>query len=110
MCMKVLIKPKVTKPWSKEMYDYNDEVANMMKHNIVESIVKYQNDFDKLNELMVLCGGIKYGSGYSIDDLYQDVHEEVHTVQNYWLHDEYPYAVKKGLVEPVMYKFVGYEK
>ena len=42
-----------------------------MKHNIVESIVKYQNDFDKLNELMVLCGGIKYGDGYSIDDLYQ---------------------------------------
>ena len=39
-----------------------------MKHNIVESIVKYQNDFDKLNELMVLCGGIKYGDGYSIDD------------------------------------------
>ena len=108
--MNVLIKPKVTKPWSKEMYDYNDEVANIMKHNIVESIVKYQNDFDKLNELMVLCGGIKYGGGYSIDDLYQDVHEEVHNVQNYWLNEEYPYAVKQGLVEPVLYEFVGYEK
>ena len=108
--MKVLIKPKVTKPWSKEMYDYNDEVANIMKHNIVESIVKYQNDFDKLNELMVLCGGIKYSSGYSIDDLYSDVHDEVHNVQNYWLNEEYPYAVKQGLVEEVPYKFVGYDK
>ena len=108
--MNVLTKPKVTKPWSKEMYDYNDEVANMMKHNIVESIVKYQNDFDKLNELMVLCGGIKYGSGYSIDDLYSDVHDEVHNVQNYWLHEEYPYAVKQGLVEDTPYKFVGYDK
>ena len=29
--MKVLIKPKVTKPWSKDMYDYNDKVADMMK-------------------------------------------------------------------------------
>ena len=67
-------------------------VTNMMKHNIVESIVKYQNDFDKLNELMVLCGGIKYGDGYSIDDLYSDVHEEVHNVQNYWLNEEYPYS------------------
>ena len=108
--MKVLIKPKVTKPWSKEMYDYNDEVANMMKHNIVESIVKYQNNFDKLNELMVLCGGIKYGDGYSIDDLYSDIHGAVHTVQNYWLNDEYPYAVKQGLVEDVPYNFVGYDK
>ena len=106
--MNVLVKPKVTKPWSKEMYDYNDEVT--MKHNIVESIVKYQNDFDKLNELMVLCGGIKYGDGYSIDDLYSDVHEEVHNVQNYWLNEEYPYAVKQGLVESVLYDFVGYGK
>ena len=106
--MNVLVKPKVTKPWSKEMYDYNDEVANMMKHNIVESIVKYQNDFDKLNELMVLCGGIKYGDGYSIDDLYADVHDEVHNVQNYWLNEEYPYYAEKGLVSDIDLEFIGY--
>jgi len=108
--MKVLIKPQVTKPWSKEMYDYNDKVADLMKENIIKSIVQNQNDFDKLNELMVLCGGIKYSGGYSIDDLYHDVHHEVETVQNYWLHEEYPYAVKQGLVEPVLYDFVGYGK
>jgi len=108
--MKVLIKPKVTKPWSKEMYDYNDKVADMMKENIIESIVKYQNDFNKLNELMVLCGGIKYGSGYDINDLYRDIHDEVDNVQNYWLNEEYPYAVKQGLVKPIPYNFVGYDK
>lgn len=108
--MKVLVKPKVTKPWSKEMYDYNDKVAEIMKQNIIESIVKYQNDFDKLNELMVLCGGIKYGSGYDINDLYQAVHEEVDVVPNYWLNEEYDYAVKQGLVKDVLYKMVGYGK
>ena len=108
--MKVLIKPKVVKPWSKEMYDYNDEVANMMKHNIVESIVKYQNNWDKLNELMVLCGGIKYG-GYSIETtLFRWTCRGSRDVQNYWLNDEYPYAVKQGLVEDVPYNFVGYDK
>ena len=106
--MNVLIKPKITKPWSKEMYDYNDKVADMMKENIIKSIVKYQNDFDKLNQLMELCGGIKYGGGYDIDDLYQDVHDEVDNAQNYWLNEEYPYAVEQGLVEDVLYKFVGY--
>ena len=108
--MKVLIKPKVTKPWSKEMYDYNDKVADLMKNNITKSIVKYQNDFGKLNELMELCGGIKYGDGYTIDDLYRDVHDEVDNVQNYWLSEEYPYSVSKGLVDDVPYKFVGYDK
>ena len=99
---------KITKPWSKEMYDYNDKVADLMKHNIVESIVKYQNDFDKLNELMVLCGGIKYGDGYDISDLYNDVISEVDNVQNYWLNEEYPYYVEKGLVSDVDLEFIGY--
>jgi len=106
--MKVLIKPKVTKPWSKDMYDYNDKVADMMKNNIIKSIHKNKNNWDNLNELMELCGGIKYGDGYDIDELYLDVNNEVENVQNYWLNEEYPYAVKKGLVEPVMYEFIGY--
>tara|TARA_A100001035_G_scaffold196959_1_gene157818 strand:- start:205 stop:525 length:321 start_codon:yes stop_codon:yes gene_type:complete len=106
--MKVLIKPKVTKPWSKEMYDYNDKVADMMKKNIFKSIHTNRNNWDNLNELMELCGGIKYGDGFSIDDLYLDVQNELENVQNYWLNEEYPYAVKNGLVDDVPYTFVGY--
>jgi hypothetical protein len=108
--MNVLIKPEIKKPWSKEMYDYNDEVARMMKNNIIVSIEKNKNNWNNLNELMTLCGGIKYGSGYEIDDLYLGVHSEVRNVQNYWLNEEYPYAVKQGLVEDVLYKMVGYGK
>ena len=59
---------KITKPWSKEMYEHNDNKEYDEK-KYRKSIVKHQNDFDKLNELMVLCGGIKYGDGYSIDEL-----------------------------------------
>ena len=106
--MKVLIKPKVTNPWSKDMYDYNDKVADLMKKNILKSIHTNRNNWDNLNELMELCGGIKYGDSYDIDELYLDVNNEVENVQNYWLNEEYPYAVKKGLVEPVMYEFIGY--
>ncbi len=106
--MKVLIKPKVTKPWSKEMYDYNDKVADLMKKNIFKSIHTNRNNWDNLNELMELCGGIKYGDGFSIDDLYLDVQNELENVQNYWLNEEYPYAVKNGLVDDVPYTFVGY--
>ena len=106
--MNVLIKPKVTKPWSKEMYDYNDKVADMMKKNILKSIHTNRNNWDNLNELMELCGGIKYGDGFSIDDLYLNVNKEVDNVQNYWLNEEYPYAVKNGLVDDVPYTFVGY--
>ena len=107
--MKVLIKPKVTNPWSKDMYDYNDKVADMMKNNIIKSIHKNKNNWNNLNDLMDLCGGIKYGDGFSIDDLYLDTLSEVENVQNYWLNDNYPFAVKNGLVDDVPYKFVGYK-
>lgn len=101
---------KITKPWSKEMYDHNDMVSQLMKLEIIKSIVNYQNDFDKLNELMVLCGGIKYGDGYSIEELKEDCLNEVDNVQNYWLNEEYPYAVSNGLVNEVGLKFIGYDK
>lgn len=106
--MKVLIKPQVTKPWSKEMYDYNDKVADLMKKNILTSIHTNRNNWDNLNELITLCGGIKYGNGFTLNDLYNGCIEEVEMVQNYWLNDEYPYAVKQGLVEDVIYSMVGY--
>ena len=108
--MNVLVKPNVTKPWSKEMYDYNDKVADMMKNNIIKSINKNKNNWDNLNELMSLCGGIRYGDGYDISELYKDTLSEVDNVQNYWLAEEYPYQVDKGLVKDVPYKFVGYGK
>lgn len=107
--MKVLIKPKVTKPWSKDMYDYNDKVADMMKKNIIKSIHINRNNWDNLNSLMDLSGGIKYGDGFSIDDLYLDTLSEVENVQNYWLNEEWDYAVKKGIVTNcVNVQFVGY--
>lgn len=108
--MKVLLKPKTTKPWSTEMYQYNDKVAKLMKDNIRESIEKNKTNWNNLNELMTLCGGIKYGSGYTIEDLYEGCLEELEMVQNYWLNDEYDYAVKQGLVKEVLYKMVGYGK
>ena len=92
---------KITKPWSKEMYDHNDMVSEVMKSEIINQIKKNQNNYDKLNELIVLCGGIKYGDGYSIEELFEDCLNEVDTVQNYWLNEEFPYAVSQGLVNDI---------
>lgn len=103
--------PKVTKPWSKEMYEWNDFVATLMKGEIkvqIENAYK-NNDYDKLNQLITLCGGIKYGDGFSIDDLYEGCLNEVQMVQNYWLNEEWSYAVKEGIVNDcVDINFVGY--
>jgi|TARA_B100000073_G_scaffold135422_1_gene111060 hypothetical protein len=103
-------KPKITKPWSKEMYEWNDIVAGLMKGKIRESIEKNKDNWDILNELIVLCGGIKYGDGFSIEDLYEGCLDELDSVMNYWLNEEFPYAVSKGWVEDIEtdMNFIGY--
>ena len=94
------------------MYDHNDKVADIMKKEITFQInlAEELDDFDTLNELMVLCGGIKYGDSYTLGELWEDCLNELQNVQNYWLHEEFPYAVSKGWVNDVDLKFVGYDK
>jgi len=101
---------EITKPWSKEMYDHNDMVGELMKSEITKSIKQNKKNWDVLNELITLCGGIKYGNGYDLSELYDDVLNSVDTVQNYWLHEEYPLAVTKGYVNDIGIEFVGYDK
>ncbi len=102
-------KPTVTKPWSKEMYDWNDKVSELMKTEIKVQIENNKNDWDKLNELITLCGGIQFGDGYEIEELYDECLKELDNVQNYWLNEEWPYFVDKGIVSDcVNVEFVGY--
>ena len=103
---------KITKPWSKEMYDHNDKVADLMKAEILLSIKKNKNNWDMLNELMVLCGGIQWGPSLNGNDdtseLYEEVMNQLDNVQNYWLNEEYPYYAEKGLVSDIDLEFIGY--
>ena len=102
-------KPKVTKPWSKEMYDWNDSVSDLMKAEIQIQIEKNKDDFDKLNELVTLCGGIKFGDGFEIEDVYTECLRELENVQNYWLNEEWAWSVEQGIVtDCIKIDFVGY--
>ena len=100
---------EITKPWSKEMYDHNDKVADLMKAEILLSIKNNKNDFDKLNDLISLCGGIKFGDGYEIEELYDECLKELENVQNYWLNEEWDWSIKQGIVtDCIKIDFVGY--
>ena len=102
-------KPKAVKPWSNEMYDWNDNVAELMKAEIRVQIEKNKDDWDKLNELITLCGGIKFGDGYEIDELYNECLKELDNVQNYWLNEEWDWSIKQGIVNDcIKIEFVGY--
>ena len=102
-------KPKSVKPWSNEMYEWNDKVAELMKAEIKIQIEKNKDDWDKLNELVTLCGGMKYGEGYEINELYDECLKELENVQNYWLNEEWDWSISRGIVtDCIKIEFVGY--
>ena len=111
MGVQSLTPPTVTKPWSKEMYEWNDMVAEQMKAELRIRInqAEEMGDRDALNELLSVCGGIRCGDGYDVEEMWDMCLQEVDRVPNYWLKDEWEYAVSQGTVSDcVKVQFVGY--
>ena len=104
-------KPKSVKPWSNEMYEWNDKVADLMKAEIkIQLQSAYDtDDIDKLRKVSSVVCPTGYGTGYTFEDIYNETLRELEMVQNYWLNEEFPYGVKQGIVSDcVKIDFVGY--
>lgn len=109
----------ITKPWSKEMYDHNDGVAEVVISNLNSALRKALDEFDG-DPSLVICTSADYlytiaktvcghgWSGYSVESVYNDAVRELKRVQNFWLNQEYPDLVNAGLCPQVEPFFVGY--
>jgi hypothetical protein len=101
---------QITKPWSAEMYEHNDKVAQQMK---VELLIQLKNakesgDEKLLRKVAKIIHPSGYGSGFEFEDIYDDVIRQLDMVENYWLNEEYPYAVELGIVSDIELEFIGY--
>ena len=112
---------EITKPHSKEMYDHNDMVAKEMKKNILNkwnSIIKRidmdtdwcllsdDSEIVKLQKLVCYSG---YGSGYTVQDVCDEFYNELDTMQNWQLHEEYSYGSFKRMLPRTKYMMIGFD-
>jgi hypothetical protein len=113
--MKVIRKKygiEITKPWLKEMYEWNDTVAKLIKIDLYTTLKKmYEGGATKaeMNDLASTLGP-KYGDGYEINDIYDSIYKEIVNAPNYLLNEELDYLIKKGYITEPKYRFVGYDK
>jgi len=101
---------QITKPWNSEMYDHNDMVADLMKAELkiaLNNAIKSENE-ELLREVASVIEPCGYGIGFDMEGIYKDALNGLENVQNYWLNEEYPYGVEKGIVPPIGVEFVGY--
>jgi hypothetical protein len=103
---------EITRPWNPAMYDHNEEVATQMKRNLEEALNKAAADFDgaAIHELARIVNGCGYSEDFTIGEIWEETLFALdHRVENWWLHQEYPYAVKKGFVPAVAKEMIGYK-
>jgi len=103
----------ITRPWSDEMYAFNEKVAAEMKDQIQLAINKaYENrDAETLHKIGKALNGYGYGKGYGYEDMADDTQQGLDRAQNHWLHsDAYPDLLELGLVENLNQYMIGYDK
>ena len=117
---KVVYGIEITKPWSAEMYDHNEAVAEVVKAKVhamwVEAITEFQKEFDDNDEMLeceftnasdelkriqraVTCYG--FGFGYDVNRVAEIVGEEIEDAPLYRLNDiaeELGLELEKGFV------------
>jgi len=115
---------EITKPFSKAMYAHNDGVANEMRANIIEKWEKLIEELGAINmetpwnliakytNLVQLQEGIcstGFGDGYTLEMVDKEFRNELETMANWQLHENYSYLCFEGLVERTTLMMVGFD-
>lgn len=102
---------EITKPWNQKMYDWNEIVGKLIKIDLYNKLEEFyqKNDREGMNKI-VNTFGPSYGEGYSNDDVFDSIFDDIAQIQNYQLNEELEWMVKDGLVKEPKYGFVGYDK
>jgi len=117
---------EITKPFSKAMYAHNDGVANEMRANIIEkweALLNIQmhghttmetdwNTLSPSQAIVKLQKGVcstGFGNGYTLEMVDKEFRNELETMANWQLHENYSYLCFEGLVERTTLMMVGFD-
>jgi hypothetical protein len=105
---------EITKPWSKEMYEYNENVKEIMIKEITFSINALQDE-ETAQKLAKIINPYGYGQGYDLKDMQADMLNNVEYVENYWLAQIWDELIDAEFVQPIfgegneVFHIIGFE-
>ena len=115
---------EITKPFSKAMYDHNDQCAQEMRANIIKKWEAEIKELGAINmetpwsliaeytHLVQLQKGVMYsgyGDGYTLEMVDKEFRNELETMANWQPHENYSYLCFKGLVPRTTFMMVGFD-
>jgi hypothetical protein len=110
----------ITRPWSSEMYDHNEQVADLVRNEVearwIAALMEFQKEFDGNDEMLesefisaskelveiqraITCYG--FGYGYDVNEVAERVMQELEDAPLYHLKEiaeELEIKLEKGFV------------
>ena len=105
---------EITKPWSSEMYAYNDKVREHMIKEI-KFCINTVKDEEAANKLAKIINPYGYGDGYELDDMQADMTDNAENIENFWLAEIWDELIEAEFVMPnfgegnEVYHIIGFE-
>ena len=105
---------EITKPWSSEMYDYNDNVREHMINEIQNSINMLEDE-SVANKLAKIINPYGYGEGYDLTSMKADMLKNAENFENFWLFEIWDELINAEFVMPnfgegnEVYHIIGFE-
>tara|TARA_R100000951_G_scaffold92913_2_gene81411 strand:- start:517 stop:936 length:420 start_codon:yes stop_codon:yes gene_type:complete len=110
---------EITKPWSKEMYAHNERTEDHLKDQIKAAFQKtYKSygihgslamDESSLRDMANEIAGYKYGEGFDIQDIVEEVLKNLEQMPGFQLHETMYYLHHKGYVKTQAMGLIGYQ-
>lgn len=103
---------EITKPWSIEMYNHNEELGEKLRIELMETldrIVKYKDEGELRKFSKAICYS-SFGEGYSVDGIIKETQEDIETIPNFQLNEDFDYLEEHGYIKKQPKRFIGYGK
>lgn len=92
---------EITKPWSKEMYEFNELLSQIMIDDI-QSLIENLDNEESANTLAGIINPYTYGEGYDLDRMKRDMLDNTETFEKWWLDEIWSELLDKGYLTPIV--------
>jgi len=96
---------EIKKPWTSEMYDFNDNIRAYYQDQILD-LIETLDTPERCQEIAKVVNPYGYGSGldHDVDYMQDDMRGNLQNSENYWIKECVEELIKMEEIEPMIFE------
>lgn len=96
---------EIKKPWTSEMYDFNDNIRAYYQDQILD-LIETLDTPERCQEIAKVINPYGYGSGldHDVDYMQDDMRGNLQNSENYWIKECVEELIKTEEIEPMIFE------